>query len=418
MAAKPPIYTIGTTRRIVTLPELLDHIRWHMISAERYAPDTHFQFVYSFPSSREIVKYILQNKSHPYFELRLVPYESKHIHNLADLLSDVEKLTPEESEMVLNYFKVDSNLSGRLVYSETPNNYKVNVINYILQLKDASWLSIDKAVSQKPDYGFLAKYLDIPTYPLSGRPKTSMPFLSDLKSVVLETDMLVVDFGIFQNGSDFYVPVLRYAEDTTHGGYYAGQSGGKTYCGTFYYIDLDEDRYLRLGDFRIFRNKFAAYVGMKQFFQKDELRKMLVEKIGWIYERLVYDFDDPEASANPYIGTTRSSMFNNVINKLTSDITLQRQLLYDFMIEGKIISNQDGSMWYDPETNRDWLGNYIDKVYADEDRFDQSICIMAKHLGIDCIIFTHMVGRTQIVSELLDTRDRAVSYSSIVRFTR
>jgi hypothetical protein len=54
------------------------------------------------------------------------------------------------------------------------------------------------------------------------------------------------------------------------------------------------------------------------------------------------------------------------------------------------------------------------ELYAQEDDLDQPICIFAKKRNIDILILTHMVGSSQVVTEILDTRDRTDSFKSLL----
>lgn len=403
----------------VDLSSLLNYIDKYFVDN----PESFIKIIYNNSSIWvEILEYIFQKRTLPFFEVRIVPYEWDKLQNIIKLMNDIQRMTPVSIEQIRTQYQRDYGIIPKFAFPPMASDHVAREVLFgLTRMKEATWIPLDVAVTQKPDYGRLSKYLTIPTYS-SGRPKTSMPFLGELKNVVLETDMLVVDYGIFQYGSDFYTPILRYAEGMSRGGYYEAEPQPKLYCGTFYYIDLDEDRYLRLGNFRIFRNKFAAYVGMKQSISEEDLHRLIDAKT---MEELV-SFEDPTDESR------QSSLFANAIVKVADDpdnepdwdelpeemIALQRQLFYEYMVEGKEIVNKNGKIWYDPDTNTSWTGKYSRWLYADEDRFDQTICILAKHLGVDCVILTNMVGGNRIVSELLDTRDRAVSYSSIVRFTR
>ena len=39
----------------------------------------------------------------------------------------------------------------------------------------------------------------------------------------------------------------------------------------------------------------------------------------------------------------------------------------------------------------------------------------ARELGIECIVLTHMAGKTRIVSEVLDTRVRDISFANVFK---
>ncbi len=53
-------------------------------------------------------------------------------------------------------------------------------------------------------------------------------------------------------------------------------------------------------------------------------------------------------------------------------------------------------------------------LYAIEDSLDTEICKAAAVKGIDIVIFTHMTGSYQVVSELVDTRERLSSFEHLI----
>jgi len=57
---------------------------------------------------------------------------------------------------------------------------------------------------------------------------------------------------------------------------------------------------------------------------------------------------------------------------------------------------------------------YADDLYAKEDYLDQDICLLGREMKLDVIVLTHMVGKYQVVTEVLDCRDRAVSYQHLI----
>jgi hypothetical protein len=64
------------------------------------------------------------------------------------------------------------------------------------------------------------------------------------------------------------------------------------------------------------------------------------------------------------------------------------------------------------------VSSYMSDLFADEDIFDQPLCLIARYLGIDTVIFTHMIGLTRIVQEVMDSRTREESYNSIATMAR
>lgn len=51
--------------------------------------------------------------------------------------------------------------------------------------------------------------------------------------------------------------------------------------------------------------------------------------------------------------------------------------------------------------------------YARQDELDQKICVVARALGYDVVLLTHMIGSRQIVYEVMDTRSREESFANL-----
>lgn len=72
-----------------------------------------------------------------------------------------------------------------------------------------------------------------------------------------------------------------------------------------------------------------------------------------------------------------------------------------------------------PRTNtRIYLGSsrlgHGDGLFGFEDYFDQPLCVAAKQAGYDMVILTEMIGKFQIVVEVLNTDSREVCFSKLV----
>ena len=63
--------------------------------------------------------------------------------------------------------------------------------------------------------------------------------------------------------------------------------------------------------------------------------------------------------------------------------------------------------------DRHYAGQYL-HLYAAEDELDQPLCILGRKHNIDIIILENMVGSHLIITEILDTRDRMDSFSSLL----
>ena len=56
---------------------------------------------------------------------------------------------------------------------------------------------------------------------------------------------------------------------------------------------------------------------------------------------------------------------------------------------------------------------YFD-LYGLEDVWDQPLCVGASKAGYDIVVLENMVGKYQVVTEVLDTRSREDSFSSLL----
>lgn len=54
------------------------------------------------------------------------------------------------------------------------------------------------------------------------------------------------------------------------------------------------------------------------------------------------------------------------------------------------------------------------ELYAKEDEYDQALCLLGKALDVDLIVLKYMIGSHQVVTEVLDTRSRDVSFQNLV----
>ena len=80
------------------------------------------------------------------------------------------------------------------------------------------------------------------------------------------------------------------------------------------------------------------------------------------------------------------------------------------LMNPKLFTKQEKK--YDTLVNK-YVGRFLG-LYAKEDDFDQSICIAVRAKSIDIIILTDMIGSHQVVTEILDTRERSVSFKSLL----
>ncbi len=325
-----------------------------------------------------------------------------------------------------------SSLQERL---ESLEDLEQNSRLYILSIK--TLLPIDLAIQRDPCYGYYADFFRIKTY-ASGRPVTTMSTLIPELPMLEKSSITDVSDGIVTTSKGrTFIPVVRYALGMSGGAYY-NKEIERNFCGTFYYMELESSSVLFLGAYRMYRNKFAAFTALRaEIGDENIIRELFVtpDARREYYFALRFDqYAPPEENDYPsssliysYLpglmeGISQNAFEDNEVNPEDVDQDRVRELVRKFYIEGEVLSYTDpydnvGVL--DPDTNtlkiEDEKDHYIKELYADEDRFDQPLCTLARHVGIDCLILTHMVGKTRLVTEILDTRDRTESYAAIYR---
>lgn len=351
----------------------------------------------------------------------------KDITEILSVISYQDKLLAIEYPLREYDFKNSNHANIRKLFRA------INDMTYSLILKK------ELAVSRAPWYGFYKDFFQIDVYPTSGRPVTTMPFIKDVPYIEL-TDL------------NNFIPVIRYASEG--GGTYYGSGNTRQYQGTFYYLEPESQFMLNSSKTRTYRNKYAAFTAMNKEISSEDLDKIF--PITWqmnLYQAcLKFDefhckleayptdsFDDEEEA---HIYKNPSSKFiydfcENLLDWVTLDPEFRHNFPYNcslnseqqqilktametYFIKGMNVICHDPEWIINPQTNTfnhiyDDDPYFIEALYADEDRFDQPICLMARHLGIDCIILTHMIGDHRIVSEVMDSRSREESYGNIVR---
>ena len=178
------------------------------------------------------------------------------------------------------------------------------------------------------------------------------------------------------------VPVTRYAAGMSKGLYYEGGNGNK-YCGTFYYNEPQS-------------NTLLVYNTSRTFFNKTQAMFQLLP--AWRREGAQFISDHPK-------------LRDHMEGFLPPDLRMTAQDYYEeYPVDAKRrISGISSDIPL-------YLGKKLG-LYALEDNFDQYICDAARALNVDIIILTHMVGSHQVVTEILDTRDRNDSFKSLVYIT-
>ncbi len=177
------------------------------------------------------------------------------------------------------------------------------------------------------------------------------------------------------------IPVTRYSAGMSRGLYYSINDDNTKYCGTFYYSEPESTTLLRFNtSLRSFCKLTAAC----------ELMTTLRRQYTSIEPELIFRF-------RPQIIKLISGMYRD-------DMMYTAQEYQDmFRTSNERVSGR-----------RMYIGGYdaVD-LYSAEDSLDQRLYLMGRGAGIDVIILTNMIGSHQVVTEVLDTRDRHVSFGSL-----
>lgn len=229
----------------------------------------------------------------------------------------------------------------------------------------------------------------------------SLPLLLYAPNEVYLTKRPKTDMLMFKNPdmshqpppTKYHIPVTRYAQGMSRGLYYL-DGDREEYCGTFYYFEPESDVQLGYNTFLKFPNKWAArgyFLNIPGLPSEDELSKYR----GWISDEM--DYWTGYSNIPPDLMMTPLEALDIIDN-----VVYRSELLSVYTTEfaSKL-----------PQTRR--YAGQITKLYGYEDLLDQDICRWARKLGIEILIFEFMVGSHQIVTEILDTRDRKTSFDNL-----
>ena len=295
----------------------------------------------------------------------------------------------------------------------SPLEYYINGMNIesIEFLMRESWSSIIKRLSIYPIWVYkpisyhiddaietayslpLLLYTPELVYKISNRPITDMSLFRGPMSHIIKKSQIKNNKIIIDNIEWNVIPVTRYAKGMSKGLYFNDSDDenecDSSYCGTFYYYEPESTTYLCFQTERTFFNKY------------DVLKKFYAE---YTDETLLLDRDCE-------------------LEKFENDITDNYQLYekyynQEFPSDLKLtpleISNLIPSFGPPPnDQTKIYAGKFLG-LYGVEDIFDQYICKLAKNNNIDILILTDMIGSHQIVTEILDSRDRADSLKSLL----
>ena len=206
-------------------------------------------------------------------------------------------------------------------------------------------------------------------YKQSKRPVTDMSLFRTPTSRTasrneLSTGQINIDGEIWN-----VVPVTRYAAGMSSGLYYGDRP--TTACGIFYYLEPESTTYLaHKTEMRAF-NKTAA------------------------------------TSALGHAATNENEHITRHMNG-----TYPRNLMLTAAQVQKMEPSSSVSIENVSESTH-YAGERLG-MYAEEDSLDQDLCVLADRAGYDVVILESMVGRYQVVTEVLDTRNRSDSFSSLI----
>lgn len=213
-------------------------------------------------------------------------------------------------------------------------------------------------------------------YEGSKRPVTDMSLFRNSLSIKAKADN-IIDGRITIDGQIWnIIPVTRYASGMSRGQFFKREAKEEIY-GTFYYLEPESSTGL------VYRT------ALKAFNKTDAMIKLGILNIKQP------GVSDIVTEAGLHI---RGYYPRDLIMTPMQASELKR---WRYAWEDDIQDSVDPAML--PQIPH-YAGDYLE-LYAEEDLFDQPLCIAAKAAGYDIIILESMVGGFQIVTEVLDARD-------------
>ena len=207
-------------------------------------------------------------------------------------------------------------------------------------------------------------------------------YLYSLKSTSFDGKEIDLGLGI---------PVTRYSDGMNKGLYYNGGKN-KKFCGTFYYYEPSSTIFLTFSTHAIYKNKHEA---VKEFTSEDHPDYMRADYAEFS-EPLVNMYYNPESYKEEYLV------------KFPEDLRMTPREYY-----AKVKKEPFPPQYENLPERKYYIGKKIG-FYAVEDDYDQDLCSYSKQQGHEVVILTHMVGSRQIVTEVLDTRERSQSFGALV----
>jgi len=333
------------------------------------------------------------------------------------------------------YSLVRSLNEGRV--SELPPSFLMETLLNPKKLVKRDLTSLQKLGEEDVHWGYLFSTLqytnreELDLVYLSGRPKTTMKTMKEFvgesltqeKLSYTKEDVYFINkvFGLKKN-EFFYVPVSRYGVGLS--GLYYTEIHAES-CGTFYFFEPDSTNFLKVKKFVDFNTKLHAAITLHNILQskknKTEEEKKLIDKI-WEKIYLV--------AQEIWLIIINDKMWLNIRGIKEEEKEEEKEKLLD---QFSNYSTEDFLKYYFPaiiqftsgrrlkycSINPQSLYNtkknaYETDFFAVEDELDDILCAVALHLNYDIIILKNMAGKHRTVVEILDTRNRIESFSSII----
>jgi hypothetical protein len=264
-----------------------------------------------------------------------------------------------------------------------------------------------------------------PRYPRSGRPVTRMSKLIDksaLRRITIDPrnifDKFIAEPGCFcldvniGDYTDKFIPVLRYGRSASEG-FYGTESGQVHHDAdfTWYYIEPDSDIYLHGNKIAVFRNKLQATLILSRIYEDKTGDYIIPHGI----EAQMFDLMDSyllDIRDENMVDEDWSDEFDPPYHLLKSDDHFLNKYRINIFLENgemPILGTRFTNFFrtLDTPTEIYFGGGLLDFL-------DETIQILASQLGIDIVVLTHQAGNSgRLVSELLDTRKRSISFSNL-----
>jgi hypothetical protein len=306
--------------------------------------------------------------------------------------------------------------------------YETSVIKMLMSYKIWSFLTLDFAQKlAKSNANSFFLYFSYPNmlYDNSMRPKTDMSiFRTPLSKTSTKNILFNTDSNIKKN----YIPVTRYASGMSRSLYYDNEKNDN-FCGTFYYKEPESTTYLEFNTYIKGKNKVIVGNMLSDIMKKQKITHLipLSHELDHLYSKVLENPINklwilgklhPNLKYTPlqYIKT-----FNPEIYGLDDDITYNDNTN---MSKNDIMFHENSFQYVQavtypglPIENINQTPKYVGhelNLYAFEDIYDQPLCRAASALGYDIIILEEMIGSFQIVTEILDTRSKSDSFSSLI----